>query len=457
MKNKIRAFLCLFLFLFCILRFPQSAYAKELTAQTSGKGSRITVTAKDGSPIGAIYVKWNKPVTPYTLITDTEELSCGEFGFLHEFIALDNPSTSVTFSLPEENPMGIYQIRLFTDNEVPSDVQIWGPPCERPDILLISSHADDEILFMGGIIPSYVPQGARVQVAYMTEFWSTTPVREHEKLDGLWVDGLRTYPICGNFKDVYCDNFEDAKKKYSLDDMTAFVVDCIDSLEPQIVVTHDFNGEYGHGFHMLTAKAVEQALEQASYDVPKAYFHLYSENKIHMDLHVPIDSLGGKTALEIAKDAYLQHKSQQWCWFYVSDTYKYSVADFGLYKTTVGVDENNSMLDHLILRAEQERIAEEERLEQERLEKERLEKEQAEAAEKEKLAKIDEQLAAFQKEAEENALKASEELTQTEQELQSARLRATIIMVAGVLALLLLAIFIIFKNHHNADTSSYPN
>jgi LmbE family N-acetylglucosaminyl deacetylase len=443
MKNKIRAIICLCIFTFCILFYTQPAYAKELTPQTTGKGSRITVTAKDGSPIGAIYVKWNKAVTPYTLITDTEELSCGEYGFLHEFIALDNPSASVTFSLPEENPMGIYQIRIFTDNEVPSDVQIWEPPCERPDILLISSHADDEILFMGGIIPSYVPQGARVQVAYMTEFWSTTPVREHEKLDGLWVDGLRTYPICGNFKDVYCDDFADAQKKYSLDDMTAFVVDCIDRLEPQIVVTHDFNGEYGHGFHMLTAKAVEQALAQASYDVPKAYFHLYSENKIHMDLHVPVESLGGKTALEIAKDAYLQHKSQQWCWFYVSDTYKYSVADFGLYKTTVGVDENNSMLEHLVLRAEQERIAEEERLEQERLEKERLEKEQAEAAEKEKLAKIDEQLAAFQKEAEDNALKASEELAQAEQELQSARLRTTIIVVIGVILLFILSTFLI--------------
>ncbi|MBP5753594.1 MAG: hypothetical protein J6W60_12190, partial [Treponema sp.] len=156
-------------------------------------------------------------------------------------------------------------------------------------------------------------------------------------------------------------------------------------------------------------------------------------------------------ALEIAKDAYLQHKSQQWCWFYVSDTYKYSVADFGLYKTTVGVDENNSMLEHLVLRAEQERIAEEERLEQERLEKERLEKEQAEAAEKEKLAKIDEQLAAFQKEAEDNALKASEELAQAEQELQSARLRTTIIVVIGVILLFILSTFLIITLKKSAQ------
>ena len=429
----------------------QRVQARELTPQTSGKGSSITVTAKDGTAIGAIYVKWNREVKPYTLITDTEELSCGQYGFLHEFIALDNPSASVTFSLPAENPMGIYGIRIFTDNDVPSDVQIWEPPCEHADILLISSHADDEILFMGGIIPTYVPQGARVQVAYMTEFWSTTPVREHEKLDGLWVDGLRTYPVCGNFKDIYVDNLADAEKKYDLDALTDYVVSIIDRFEPQVVVTHDFNGEYGHGFHQITAKAVEAALTKASFDVPKAYFHLYGENSIHMDLNVPIESMGGKTALDIAKAAYLEHKSQQWCWFYVSDTYKYSCANFGLYKTNVGVDENNSMLEHLVLYEEQERIAEEARLEAERLEQERLAAEAKaaeEAAEKEKLEKIDQQLEQYRDEASANAHRAAVELEQMQKEMRRTQIWSFIIVLAGVLLLLGFARYTVMSNLH---------
>ena len=423
--------------LFVALLPRANAMAKELVPQTSGRERTITVTAKDGSPIGAVYVKWNKEVSPYTLITDSEELSCGGNGFLHEFIALDHPSSTLTFSLQGENPMGIYEIRIFTDNDVPADVQIWEPVCERPDILLISSHADDEILFMGGIIPTYVPQGARVQVAYMTEFWSTSPVREHEKLDGLWVDGLRTYPTCGNFKDIYAETLADAERKYDLDAMTDYVTECIERFEPQIVVTHDFDGEYGHGFHQLTAKAVARALEQASFDVPKAYFHLYKENPIHLDLRVPIESMGGKSALDIAKDAYLQHKSQQWCWFYVSDTYKYSCADFGLYRTSVGVDDTGSMLDHVTLRTEQERIAKEERLEQERQEQERLAQEAAQAAEKEKLAKIDEQLEQFRDEAQANADKAAAELDAIEKELLQARRRTTL-LVAGCAVLLLI-------------------
>lgn len=420
------------IFILLFLYPAQSVFAKELSAQTSTKGSRITVTAKDGSEIGAVYVKWNKPVSPYELITDTETLSCGEYGFLHEFIALDNPSKTLVFSLPEENPMGIYSIRIFSDNQVPADVQIWQPPCERADILLISSHSDDEILFMGGIIPTYAAeQGARVQVLYMTEFWSTSPVREHEKLDGLWTDGLRTYPVCCDFKDIYTTDLSDAEKKYDLEELTSSVAAMIDRFEPQVVVTHDFNGEYGHGFHMITAKAVAAALDRANHPVSKAYFHLYPENKIRMDLNVPLTSMGGKTALDVAKEAYLQHKSQQWCWFYVSDTYKYSCADFGLYKTSVGTDENNNMLEHLVLYAEQERL-EAERLEAERIEAQRLEAERLEQERiQQKIAEIQASLDAKQKEAEDNVLAASNELQKTQSELQQIKRNSLIIIIAG--------------------------
>lgn len=441
--------------LYAIIYFPcPHTCAEELKAVTSKSGNTITVSAKDGSSIGAVYVKWDKPVSPYELVTDSETLSCGQYGFLHEFISLDNPSTALQFTLPSENPMGIYGIRIFTDNQVPEDVQIWQPPCEKADILLISSHADDEILFMGGIIPTYAAeQGARVQVAYMTEFWSTSPVREHEKLDGLWTDGLRTYPVCGNFKDIYTENLADAEKKYDIEKLSEYVAGIIDEFEPQIVVTHDFNGEYGHGFHQLTARAVANALESAGFDVPKAYFHLYAENAIHMDLNTPLSSMNGQTALEIAKAAYLMHKSQQWCWFYVSDTYKYSCADFGLYKTNVGIDENNNMLEHIVLYAEQER-QEAERLEAERQEAERLEQERLEQ-EKQlqlKIAEIQAALDKEQKEAQDNVLAASNELQKMESELQIAKRNSLILITAGGLLLLLCMFYLginLVKRHKN--------
>ena len=219
--------------------------------------------------------------------------------------------------------------------------------------MLVPAHADDEILFLGGIIPTYGVVGEMdIQVVYMAEFWSSAKIREHEKLDGLWEAGLKNYPVCGNFKDLYSKTIEEAQSQYSFDAMTEFVTAQIRRFQPQVIVTHDQKGEYGHGFHMLTSLAVTTAVEYAgdenrypdsasaygTWDTPKTYLHLYEENKIRLDLRQPIDAMGGRTALEVAADAYKKHVSQQWCWFYVSDDYQYSCADFGLYRTTVGAD-----------------------------------------------------------------------------------------------------------------------
>lgn len=456
------AFLVLFLGFLLLLAPSIRVRADELTPASSSSGSTITVTSREGTPIGAVYVKWSKPIAPYTLTTDTDTLEGGQFGFLHEFISLENPSQKLTFQLPADCKAGIYEIRIFTDNQVPEDVQIWQPPCDRADILLISSHSDDEILFMGGIGPTYGAQeGARVQVVYMTEFWTTTPVREHEKLDGLWADGIRYYPVCGNFKDLYAKDLESAKKVYDPEELTVFLVETIERFRPQVLVTHDFNGEYGHGFHCLTAEVAAQALVRADevWQVPKAYFHLYPENKIRMDLNVPLSSMDGRTALEVAKEAYTKHVSQQWCWFYVSDTYEYSCADFGLFRSLVGPDTRDDMLENITL---YDVIEENERQEALRLEEERLEAERLE-----ELAKIDAQLEALRKESEDKAAQAAAELEAIAADLEKARLRTGLIVLAGGVIVLLALCYLcvpLFRIHRprrkkgsNSTSSHHKN
>lgn len=441
------------LFLFVTLAPGSRCFAEELTpvAAENEQEHTITVTARETGKIGALYIQWNNPVVPYQVRTDTGTIDCGENGFLHEYILLPEASDTVTIVLPEQT-MKIYKLRIFTDGSLPEDVQMWQPSWERADIMLVAAHADDEILFMGGIIPTYgVEAGARVQVVYMSEFWSTTPVREHEKLDGLWEDGLTAYPVCGNFQDIYAEDLEQAQKIYDLQAMTDYLTDTIRRFQPQVVVTHDFDGEYGHGFHQLTALAVSQALEAAgddacrtdtetfrtygAWDVPKAYFHLYPDNPIHMELNVPLASMDGRTALEVAKSAYLKHVSQQWCWFYVSDTYQYSCADFGLYRTGVGYDTADSMLEHIVLYEEQERLAleEQERERQEQLRREEQERqEQALREERERLALEEQERQRQEKEA---------ELQRLEQESLAREVeRERLIMTLSGIGLMLLAL-----------------
>jgi len=124
----------------------------------------------------------------------------------------------------------------------------------------------------------------------------------------------------------------------------------------------------------------------------------------------------------VAVEAYKKHVSQQWCWFYVSDDYEYSIADFGLYRTTVGTDTGNDLMEHLTSYAEQERAA--------RLEAERLAQEEA-----------------AQKAAEEAARKAAEAREESPGEArESARLPAFPLPAAvGAGVLVLVGLIWIFR------------
>lgn len=356
------------LLLFTLILFKCDVYADQLdiSPESSGVSSYLTdgsystgnnyhagdtITISSDSPISSVYIIWDSPVSEWTLDFNNTSMTCGTNGFLHELVNLTLPSSAITINIEADSRIcGIY---AFTEGVLPDFVQDWKPSCSEADILVFSTHADDEILFLGGVLATYGgEQELPVQVCYMTNYWNGLRIREHEKLDGLWESGIRNYPVNGNFDDIYSETLEAAKKTYNYDDILEFVTGQIRTFKPNVVVTQDLNGEYGHGGHMLLASAVTEAVcnsmdatfypEQASslgtWDVPKTYLHLYGESQIWLDLNTPLDKLGSRTAIETAKDAYLKHVSQQWCWFYVSDTYQYSCAKFGLYRTTVGPD-----------------------------------------------------------------------------------------------------------------------
>ncbi len=356
-------------------------------------GDNITVTSKEGL-IHGIYIAWDCPASEWLLTTDSGEITCGSNGFIHEYVALAEPSTTITINIPSNN-MGITGIRVFGEGELPHDVQVWEPSCEKADILIFSAHADDEILFFGGILPTYsYLHDADVQIVYMTQFWGWSKVREHEKLDGLWESGIRNYPVSATFADYKSEDIETAQSQYNYDEMLSFITEQLRRFKPQVVLTHDINGEYGHGYHELTCKAVTEAVEisaddtkyttsataYGTWDTPKYYIHLYKENAIKLDYHIPIEEdYAGRTALDIAKEAYTKHVSQQQWWFYVSDTNAYSCADFGLYRSLVGDDISNDILCNIktykVQAAEEEARLKAE--EESRLLEETLKKEQA--------------------------------------------------------------------------------
>lgn len=339
------------------------------------------ITVSSTTAMDYVYIMWDTEPGEWTLTVDGVEETHGQDDFLHELVKLPKASTSVQITIGQDHT---YIAEIYgISGDVPDWVQDWNASYEEADILLISTHSDDEILFFGGIIPNYVNGGKwRIQVAYMCDFYKTEPYRRHELLNGLWAMGVTHYPQLGEFEDIYSTDIDTAKTQYDYDAIVEYMVRTIRRFKPQVVVGQDFNGEYGHGGHMICAEAIAAALEitadesqyqssaaeYGTWDVPKAYFHLYSENQIELDARVPLEDFGGQTALEVATAAYKKHLSQQWMWFYVDDGYdengdpdgyEYSCTKYGLYRTLVGADTGNDITENITSYDEQERARQE--------------------------------------------------------------------------------------------------
>jgi len=407
----------------------------QRTFTTTSTGGSVTLTRTDG--ISSLYVVFQKIPTEWTISDGEQTITCGKNAFLHEFVDVaslfEKKPTTLTLSFPVGT--SIDEIYGFSSGKLPDWVQIWLPPCEKADILLISSHSDDEQLFFAGVLPTYAGErGLAVQVVYLVHHFETNS-RPHEQLDGLWTVGVKNYPIISNFPDLYSESLDAAITSYgwygySYDDFCRYITDSLRRFRPQVVVTHDVNGEYGHGTHILCTAALrdslvytsdenvypESAAKYGTWDVPKTYLHLYNENKIVMDFDVPLEAFGGKTAFQVSQDGFACHESQHWTWFYgwlhgnstpitkASQIAYYSPCQYGLYRTTVGADViGGDFFENMKSYADQEA----ERLAAEKAEEERK------RAESEAAAKAEEERKRAESEA---AAKAEEESRRAESE-----------------------------------------
>ena len=362
-------------------------------------GTEITVSCE--TEMNGIYIIWDSLIPEWQMKIGENTYTFGEYGFLHEYVKLPEKTNSLTIIVPNGSDLGtlggvytggarISDIYAFDSDDLPSYVQLWQPPLDKADILVFTTHADDEDIFFGGFVPIYgAEKGLGVQIVYFTQHWDYaegSKIREHEKLNGLWLAGDVYYPILGNFKDGWSTDYEGAAAYINPDDATLFLTECIRRTKPQVIVSHDFDGEYGHGQHILVTSCATEAVEYAAddtydpasadlygtWDTPKMYIHLYDENPIKLDLRQSLTAFDGKRAIDVARQAYLCHESQQWCSFTIDDYGPYDNSSFGLYRTTVGPDVNcNDVMENLVSYEEQARLEEEAKLEEEaRLEEE---------------------------------------------------------------------------------------
>ena len=319
----------------------------------------IAITAPEGKPIAGLYVCFGNMPESWEIQTSDDGKDWftavpGDTRFLHAYVALPQPAQHVRLAVTSEKKtaLRINDLFVLSEGDLPDWVQVWQPTEEKADILFLSTHPDDELIFFGGAIPTYaVEQQRKVVVAYFTRSNTT---RSSELLNGLWHMGVRTYPVIGNFKDSYAKNLKAAYKSAGgKGKVNEWIVGLYRQYKPEVVVTQDTNGEYGHKQHMMIADAAQNCIALAAnedeftastiaygtWQVKKLYLHLYPENQITFDWTVPLKSMNGATGIELAEEAYTLHKTQASSGMSVTETgTKYDSRVFGLAFTTVGED-----------------------------------------------------------------------------------------------------------------------
>lgn len=140
-------------------------------------------------------------------------------------------------------------------------------------ILVISAHPDDETLFSGGTVASYAQQGHAVFILEttrgeggevgeppLTTRENLAAFREQEVREAVRILGARDIFFLP-YIDPYMEINGIARRiNVPLADFAAAIDKYVRKIEPDLIITHGSNGEYGHPQHIYTHRATRLAL-----------------------------------------------------------------------------------------------------------------------------------------------------------------------------------------------------
>lgn len=282
--------------------------------------------------------------------------TCGKY--LTEYFPLLEGTRRVRITNRGKSRAMVAELTLYGEGVRPARSPQWHT-LEKAELMLIVAHPDDELLWFGGLLPEYAGQrDLAVQVMYLVP---ATPYRRLELLDGLWHCGVEAYPMFGGLKDAKAYDLEGQYKYWNRAQLLQKMIRTLRQMQPEVVVTHDINGEYGHGAHKACSDILMQAVPMAAdstkypkiaqelgaWQVKKLYVHLWEENQARYDWLKPLPFFGGKDGLTVATEALAFHVSQTKKGWQMEDGGPYDNALFGLQYTVVGQDTGLDMMENV--------------------------------------------------------------------------------------------------------------
>ncbi|MBQ9531437.1 MAG: PIG-L family deacetylase [Eubacterium sp.] len=330
------------------------------------RSGKLTVELPDNKTADGVYIKWFYASNTYTLKSyDEEGKVLDEYDnknthvLLNNYYKLSKNAKKIVIRLKNKRKgQGIATLRVYEENKVGISVQKWKvSKRDECDLMVISAHRDDELLFFGGTIPYYTKvRKKNVCVVYMS---GSGRERHREALDGLWSMGCTVAPIFMNFEAGYHNGISGTLNSWGGEQhVISRLVEQIRKYKPKVIVTHDINGEYGHPTHRtvpyVVINAVKAAGDKSKYKsscneygickVKKLYLHMYSKHTVNMSAYSKsAKELDYKTPFSMACVGFDKHYSQHNGWSMHSKAVKkYPSYKYGLYYTRVGYDKKKN-------------------------------------------------------------------------------------------------------------------
>ena len=338
------------------------------SAQRVNKGKTLSIQWSDSVPVASVFISFYYEPVDYTVMQfdgSGQKISEEPGILLYNNLIETLPETRKVSIRADADNCALCSLYAYGEGDVP-DYHPFAPTAEKADYMTFAMHPDDDVLFLGAVYPLYDAERGLTGVSMIMSTKLPEKFqrqRRQEDLNSSSVLGLKTQPVFGGFPDIPQDYYNKFHHTFTTDDVTRYAVTQIRKYRPEVVVTQDLNGEYGHWQHKVLSEGVMTAVPLAAdpeyqpkgypqsepWEVKKLYIHLYAENKLTLDVNHPIDALNGKTAFESAKDAFQCHLSQIKKDNHHVSTTEYSIAEFGLAYTTVGADTPgvNDMFEHV--------------------------------------------------------------------------------------------------------------
>jgi mycothiol S-conjugate amidase len=153
----------------------------------------------------------------------------------------------------------------------------------KPVLLGVFAHPDDESFGPGGTLARYAAEGAEVHIIIATDgiagsVEDGTNVQDHETLAQVRSAELANAIVALGATSVWALSYRDSGMRGSPDNdhpealirqpvepLVSEMLGYVDRLRPQVIVTHDPFGGYGHPDHIRVCEAVTAAFYLSSY------------------------------------------------------------------------------------------------------------------------------------------------------------------------------------------------